>query len=164
MAGEDLDDIFSFHDEDARHSEIESPRDRSVVRAESDLKRFLRELIPRRSYDRIVHDQMSGHPLPALQIPDRHIYPLKFTPDYCELVADVVTELIQAGNLSRVDYESFLEATVTYFARIRSHRRPSLLPDLERDWTQRVPSFGLEFCDSVADFLLRRSLSHILHI
>jgi hypothetical protein len=164
MTNEDLDDIFSFRDEDARHSEIESPGDRPAVRTESDLKRFLRDLIPRRAYDRIVHEQMSGHPLSALQIPDRHIYPLKFTPDYCELVADVVAELIQTGNLSRVDYESFLEATVAYFARLRSHRRPSLLPDLERDWAQRGPSFGLEFCDSVADFLLRRSLTHILSI
>jgi hypothetical protein len=49
-------------------------------------------------------------------------------------------------NVSQVDDESFLEATVTYFTRILSHRRPSLLRDLERDWAERVPCLLQRYC------------------
>jgi hypothetical protein len=116
------------------------------------------------AFARIRAAQADDDEIAPLEVPKQGQTFPEFTPDFCELVADVVGELAGEWDLSQVSYEQCLEDLVIYFERVPRPVPEDVFEDLQIVARERDLRFRYGFCHEVADLILTRSLEFTLRL
>jgi hypothetical protein len=132
--------------------------------ADIDLKRIVCKILTRHLFDECVQAQESRDELPLIRVPSGLALSLKRDPDYCELIADVIGELAEDTDLTRLPYEEFLDDILALLHRSNRDRSRTILRDLEEEAEGRAFGFDPTFCMRTADLLADETLDFVLNI
>jgi hypothetical protein len=131
---------------------------------ESALKVLIRKILTKQVFERVKGTQMRDEEIPVLEIPPEARMNWQFTPDYCDLIVDVIAEWMNEEDLSQMEYEECLDEIVEYFENESQPSPEDLFPYLERITQQRMVTFQFGFCFQLADLILNKSIDFILGI
>ena len=132
----------------------------ALRRREPELKTYLRRVIPESLFQELRSLQQKGQPLPAITVPPNVTPPWQYTPESCEVIADVATEIAESTNLSEHTYESFIDFVHAYFEDARHNKKTAgnFLQDLQHAFTRMSASGRTNICDKMVESIMDTSL------
>lgn len=136
----------------------------ALRRSEPELVKYLRQVIPESRFKEMVGVQAKGEDVPPLTVPPEVRPPFQFRPEYCELVVDVVTELINENELATFTYESFLKFVNESFQSARSKTAMELIEELMHQFRQGLVSKKAMIHDEAVDEIMNASLRTVLNL
>lgn len=136
----------------------------ALRRNEPELVKYLRQVIPESRFKEMVGVQAKGEDVPPVTVPPEVRPPFQFRPEYCELIVDVVTELINENELATFTYESFLKFVNESFQSARSKTSMELIEELMHQFRQGLVSKKAMIHDEAVDEIMNASLRTVLNL
>ena len=159
---------------DSLRAKLSSPESQSPQRAgmrlhalrrgETELVKYLRQIFPEPKFAEMAKLQEEGIELPAITVPPDVRPPWQFRPEYCELVVDVLSELLDEHKLTRFTYESFLEFVNTFFRDARLPTTMEMIEELQHEFHQGLVSTKTRIYDNMVEAIMNASLRTVLKV
>lgn len=146
-------------------SPLQSQRGSPKSKGESDLKRYLRSILSEELFKAAKEVQAQNlDDYPVIKISPNVQKPWQFSDEYCDLIVDVVTELIQTTKLFDFTFEGFLEYLSYFFEKARKEKQKTIFPELEQIHQREFDEFIMSYTIGYADSLLEHQLDYILGV
>lgn len=141
------------------------PPDIVRPRPESELKKYLRNIITEEFFESVKYAQMRKDiSLPLFVIPPNVQKPWQFTNEYCELIIDVVNEFAKITDLKNYTAEEFLDYLYNFFDKSHNQRNKTIFAELETLYQKKYDEFLLTYSIDFSDSLLQCQLDSVLGI
>lgn len=145
--------------------EVKAPETKDRARPESELKKYLRNIITEEFFESVRYAQIRNDiSLPLFVIPPNIQKPWQFTNEYCELIIDVVNEFAHNTDLNNYTTEEFLDYLSNFFEKSHNQRNKTIFSELDSLYQKKFNDFLLTYSIDVADSLLQYQLDSILGI
>ena len=136
----------------------------ALRRGETELVKYLRQIFPEPKFAEMAKLQEEGRELPAITVPPDVRPPWQFRPEYCELVIDVLSELLDEHKLSRFTYESFLGFVNAFFRDARCPTTMEMIEELQHEFHQGLVSTKTRIYDNMVEAIMNASLRTVLKV
>ena len=145
--------------------EVKAPETKDRARPESELKKYLRNIITEEFFESVRYAQIRNDiSLPLFVIPPNIQKPWQFTNEYCELIIDVVNEFAHNTDLNNYTTEEFLDYLSNFFEKSHNQRNKTIFSELDSLYQKKFNDFLLTYSIDVADSLLQYQLDSVLGI
>lgn len=129
---------------------------------DSDIRAFVRQFFTAEVFASYQKSRSYGYPMPAVQIPDTARRPFKFTPDYLDLVVDLINEQIAGENFIGMFYEQFLDEIEEILACEPFEVEPFYISRLNKQSDVECDNTGIEIIMRMADSILDSHANYII--